>query len=180
MGDLSKFRKAKLLHVFNTFFDINGSGEIDENDLEIAVKRVCEARGWKPADPEYERTQKTLKTVWNVVTAKADTDNDSQVSVEEWYRAWKEDDKEWSHIFRDLMFLLEDASCDGHIDVDEYIALYKAMGLTEEGSREAFRRFAQADGGEIRKDRFDELWEEYFTSDNPNAPGNFIFGKSDF
>ncbi|XP_064085829.1 calexcitin-1-like [Macrobrachium nipponense] len=182
MSDLSKFRRAKLLHVFNTFFDVNGSGEIDEKDLEIATQKVCGARGWTQEDSHYNKTRNTLRTLWTVLTSRADRDQDSQVSVEEWYSAWQEDesDREWSHRFRDLMFLLEDASGDGHIDVDEYVALYTALGLTESGCREAFRRVQKEDSGAVTKEKFDELWEQYFHSENADAPGNFIFGKFDF
>ncbi|XP_042884666.1 calexcitin-2-like [Penaeus japonicus] len=182
MSDLSKFRRAKLLHVFTTFFDVNRSGEIDEKDLDIAIQKVCGARGWSQDDPHYEKTRNTLRTLWTVLTSKADIDQDHQVSVEEWYCAWREDesDREWSHIFRDLMFLLEDASGDGHVDVDEYVALYTALGLKEAQCREAFRRIQKDDTSVVTKDKFDALWEQYFHSEDPNAPGNFIFGKFDF
>ncbi|KAK8741398.1 hypothetical protein OTU49_002200 [Cherax quadricarinatus] len=183
MSDLSAFRRAKLLHVFNTFFDVNGSGEIDEKDLEIAIQKVCGARGWGRHDPHYNKTRDALRKLWDVLTSKADTDHDKQVSVEEWYAAWRLDEsagREWSHIFRDLMFLLEDASGDGHVDVNEYVALYTALGLSDQQCREAFRRVQKDDAGEVTKDKFDELWEQYFHSENVEAPGNYIFGKFDF
>ncbi|XP_071519635.1 calexcitin-1 [Panulirus ornatus] len=182
MSELSTFRRAKLLHVFNTFFDVNASGEIDEKDLDIAIQKVCGARGWGQSDPHYEKTRKTLRTLWTVLTSKADTDHDKQVSVEEWYSAWREDEsgREWSHIFRDLMFLLEDASGDGHIDMDEYVALYTALGLPSDQCREAFRRVQKDDTGEVTKEKFNQLWEQYFHSENVDAPGNYIFGKFDF
>ncbi|KAG7178257.1 calexcitin-2-like [Homarus americanus] len=78
------------------------------------------------------------------------------------------------------MFLLEDASGDGHVDIDEYVALYTALGLTAAQCREAFRRVQKEDAGEVTKEKFDELWEQYFHSENIDAPGNYIFGKFDF
>ncbi|XP_069179850.1 calexcitin-2 [Procambarus clarkii] len=78
------------------------------------------------------------------------------------------------------MFLLEDASGDGHVDMEEYVALYTALGLAAPQCREAFRRVQKDDAGEVTKEKFDELWEQYFHSENHEAPGNYIFGKFDF
>ncbi|KAK4291529.1 hypothetical protein Pmani_035658, partial [Petrolisthes manimaculis] len=144
--------------------------------------KVCGARGWGDSDPNYANTRDTLRTLWSVLTSRADTDNDSEVSVEEWYSAWREDEgeKEWSHIFRDLMFLLEDASGDGHVDCDEYVALYTALGLPKQQCHKAFTLVQKEDAGEVTKEKFDLLWEQYFHSEDPQQPGNFIFGKCDF
>ncbi|KAL7642473.1 UNVERIFIED_CONTAM: hypothetical protein RMT77_007034 [Armadillidium vulgare] len=178
---LTAFRKAKLLHVFNTFFDINDSGTIDEKDLDIAIKKVCGARGWEKDDPNYERTRQTLKTLWNVLSSCADVNDDKQVTVEEWYSAWTNEMKghQWSITFRDLMFLLEDATGDGTIDADEYVALYTALGVPEPVCRQAYERLDK-DGEGISKEKFDQLWDDYFTSDDKSMEGNFIFGRTDF
>nr|XP_053637608.1 calexcitin-1-like [Cherax quadricarinatus] len=224
MSDLSAFRRAKLLHVFNTFFDVNGSGEIDEKDLEIAIQKVCGARGWGRHDPHYNKTRDALRKLWDVLTSKADTDHDKQVSVEEWYAAWRLDEsagREWSHIFRDLMFLLEDASAS-QTDLPAFLSftngsselvkesllehnsqsyrsgwshLHRSMQTTRPADKQAWimENVAAAllasansanervdDAGEVTKDKFDELWEQYFHSENVEAPGNYIFGKFDF
>ncbi|XP_018020174.1 calexcitin-1-like [Hyalella azteca] len=169
---LSPFRKSKLLHVFNTFFDVNQSGEIDENDLELAVKSVCGARGWGESDPHYANTQTTLRTIWRVLTSRADKDNDSK---EDSSGEGRQRDK----TFRDLMFLLEDSSGDGAIDVAEYTALYVALGIPREECQQAFNKLSKGEK-EVTKERFDELWEEYFHSEDRHAPGNFIFGVTEF
>ena len=33
---------------------------------------------------------------------------------------------------------------------------------------------------EVTRETFAELWQQYFSSDDPAAPGNFIFGKTSF
>ena len=33
---------------------------------------------------------------------------------------------------------------------------------------------------EVGREQFAILWEQYFASDDPKAPGNFIFGKNSF
>jgi len=181
MAPLSEFRKAKFLHVFNTFFDVNRSGEIDENDLELAIKTVCEARGWAPSSTHYSKTRDTLRAIWDILTSKADKNNDAKVTVDEWNCMWKEGqmDQHWICTFRDLMFLLEDTSGDNAIDCTEFCVLYTALGVPEDHCREAFQRLSQGKP-EISVEDFHTLWDEYFNSDNPEAPGNFIFGVTTF
>jgi len=33
---------------------------------------------------------------------------------------------------------------------------------------------------DLNKERFQQLWNEFFTSDDVDAAGNFLFGKIDF
>lgn len=35
-------------------------------------------------------------------------------------------------------------------------------------------------GKEVTREKFADLWKQYFCSDDPNVPGNFIFGKTSF
>ncbi|KAF2345589.1 EF-hand domain pair, partial [Trinorchestia longiramus] len=106
---------------------------------------VCGARGWAETDAHYAKTQTTLRALWRALTSKADKDNDSKVTVEEWNAMWSDDerDRSWSRTFRDLMFLLEDSSGDEAIDVEEYTALYVALGIPREESQQAFARLSK-------------------------------------
>ena len=40
--------------------------------------------------------------------------------------------------------------------------------------------FSQNNSVEVTRDVYTQLWREYFTSDDVNTPGNFIFGKLNF
>lgn len=46
----------------------------------LLVQKVCGARGWGESDPNYANTRDTLRTLWSVLTSRADTDHDKQVS----------------------------------------------------------------------------------------------------
>jgi len=178
---LSEFRKAKLLHVFNTFFDVNRSGEIDETDLELAIKTVCAARGWQASSSRYATTETALKDIWGVLTSLADKDNDCKVTVDEWNSMWAEGaaDRAWVATFRDLLFSLEDISGNASIDSGEYCRLYMCLGVPESQCKAAFAKLS-GDQSEVSKEDFCKLWDQYFTSEDPEARGNFIFGRTSF
>lgn len=181
---ISEFRKKKLLFVFNTFFDVNQSGGIDANDVELAVEKICESRGWAPGHERYTRVKETLLKVWDGLKSGADENQDGQISREEWYSLWEDYGKnpaqplEWQQTYMNFMFDLEDSSGDGSIDENEFSLVCSSHGVPEAESREAFKKLQVGD--EVDRAKFIELWKVFFSSDEPSAPGNFIFGKTSF
>lgn len=181
---LSEFRKKKLLHVFSVFFDVNHSGTIEEKDFELAVEKTCRMRCWDESNPKHRETRETLMMIWESLRRMADTDNDEKVTTDEWYDMWtieaKNDASEWQSKYMEFMFNLEDTSGDGVIDESEFTAVYASYGIDEEECRQAFNRFSKNNTVPVTKEVFRKLWREYFSSDDPNALGNYIFGKANF
>ncbi|XP_011498359.1 PREDICTED: calexcitin-2 isoform X2 [Ceratosolen solmsi marchali] len=179
---LSEFRKKKLLFVFNTFFDVNQSGSIDIKDFDLAVHKICEARGWAANHPRFQQTKDTLNIVWDGLRKRADADNDGQISRDEWYSMWEEYAKdpehavEWQQTYMNLVFDLEDTSGDGSIDETEFSQVCRSYGVEENESREAFKKLQV--GNEVTREKFEKLWQQFFSSDDPTSAGNFIFGKT--
>ncbi|CAH0401069.1 unnamed protein product [Chilo suppressalis] len=182
---VSDFRKKKLLHVFTAFFDTNKSGSIDKKDFELAAEKIAKLRGWKEGDAPYKKVQESLTAIWNGLQSGADADKDGQVSVDEWNTMWENFSKnpagaaEWQRLYAKFIFELEDASNDGAIDSEEFSSVYASLGLDKAEAVAAFGKMAQGKPN-ITWQQFQVLWNEYFASEDVNAPGNFIFGKTNF
>jgi len=180
---MSDFRRKKLLHVFNVFFDVNHSGTIEKKDFELAIERIRTTRGWQESDPKHKETRDILLKVWEGLQQKADANKDGQVSHEEWVSMWNEYAKnpdnalEWQNRYMNFMFELEDSSGDGSIDESEFKSLCASYGLSSEDSAEAYNKFTSNKTVEITREVFAELWKQFFSSEDPDAPGNYIFGK---
>nr|CAH7752054.1 unnamed protein product [Callosobruchus chinensis] len=86
---------------------------------------------------------------------------------------------EWQNQYLRFMFELEDASGDGSIDIDEFTSVCSCYGLNIDECREAFQKMAQGKN-EVSYEQFVDLWQQFFTSENPADPGNYIFGKTKF
>ncbi|XP_063230732.1 calexcitin-1 [Bacillus rossius redtenbacheri] len=183
---ISEFRKKKLLFVFKVFFDVNQSGTIDQKDFELAVDNICRMRGWAQGDANYQKTRNTLLKIWDGLKTCADSDKDGQISHDEWCTMWDDYSKkpdsalEWQQVYMNFMFDLEDASGDGSIDEDEFTLVCSSYGLSKDECGKAFKKFSSNGSVEVTRKVFADLWREYFSTDNPNAPGNFIFGKVNF
>lgn len=182
---ISEFRKKKLLYVFHVFFDVNQSGTIDRKDFELAIEKVCSLRGWTPGSEAYKRTYNSMIEIWEGLRQRADSNKDGQVSVEEWASMWDDYSKkpenalEWQTQYMRFMFELEDASGDGSIDVDEFTSVCSCYGLEAGECREAFSKMSQGQNN-VSYEQFEHLWKQFFMSENPQEPGNYIFGKTRF
>lgn len=182
---VSDFVKRKLQHVFTVFFDVNRSGSIDKKDFELAIEKVTKLRGWKSGDANYKETENTLMKIWSGLQSGGDSDNDGQVTFEEWTSLWESYAKnpsaapEWQTLYCKFIFQLEDTSNDGSIDSNEYASVYTSFGLDKSECLAAFQKMSKGKS-EVSWTEFQQLWKEYFTSEDVNAPGNFIFGKTSF
>jgi len=182
---ISDFRKKKLVYVFNVFFDVNQSGTIDRKDFELAIEKICTLRGWQSGTPQYAKTFESMIQIWDGLRQRADSNKDGQVSIDEWSSMWDEYAKnpekalEWQTQYLRFMFDLEDASADGGIDIDEFTSVCSCYGLEIAECREAFQKMSQGKK-EVNYEQFVELWKQFFMSENPSEPGNFIFGKTSF
>ncbi|KOX77232.1 Calexcitin-2 [Melipona quadrifasciata] len=198
---LSEFRKKKLLYVFNTFFESKPSVTIKysvwiaeyrnsrkfeqwtRSDNQSST-RINENRGWSADNPKAQSIRDTLLKMWDNLRQGADTDQDGQVSRDEWFELWEEYAKnpsnasEWQQDYMSVTFQLFDASGDKSIDENEYCNVCRYHGVAEAEAREAFKKLGV--GQEITWDKFTNLWKQYFSSDEPTAAGNFIFGKTSF
>lgn len=182
---ISDFRKKKLLYVFNVFFDVNQSGTIDRKDFELAIEKICSLRGWSPSSPQHKKTFDSMIQIWDGLRQRADSNKDGQVSVDEWSSMWDEyarnpdNPLEWQTQYLRFMFDLEDASADGSIDTDEFVQVCSCYGLAEAECTEAFQRMGQG-AKDVNFEQFQVLWKQFFMSEDPSEPGNFIFGKTKF
>nr|AGG56523.1 juvenile hormone diol kinase [Antheraea yamamai] len=178
---VSDFRKKKLLHVFNAFFDTDRSGSVDKKDFELAATNISKLRGWNPGEIPYDILQQSLLAIWEGLQVHADFDKSGEVSKDEWIALWdafsKNPDsaKDWQNLLCKCIFQIEDSSNDGKIDCDEFAGVHASFGLDRDESVEAFKKLSKGKDT-VTWPEFQELWKEYFTSEDVEAPGNFIFG----
>lgn len=177
---VSDFKKKKLMFLFKIFFDRDSSGSITKKDFEMSVERLAKAKGWAPGDEKYKLAEKTLLEIWEGMLYKADANKDGEISADEWISLWSESSKDspfdWQAYYCKSIFRLQDASNDGAIDKEEFVSVHESFGLPKEQSSEAFDKLA-CGKDKVTWEDFQQRWDEFFTSEDENAPGNYIFGR---
>ncbi|GBP51102.1 Calexcitin-2 [Eumeta japonica] len=115
------------------------------------------------------------------------------VSVDEWASMWDDYARDpsaalnWQQLYCRFMFQLEDASADGTIDCEEFTTVCSSYGIHPDECKLAFQNmaknfspFLEQGKSNVSWEEFQELWKEYFSTEDPSAPGNFIFGRTSF
>merc|ERR1712116_91453 len=91
---------------------------------------------------------------------------------------WKNGCSEpWQLKYKDLIFDLHDTSGDGSIGEDEFVAVNAMGDVTADDCKAAFKKLTSNGSGELTRDAYTKLFNEYFVSDDVNAAGNYIFGR---
>jgi Ca2+-binding EF-hand superfamily protein len=124
--------------------------------------------------------------VWTGLKTYADDNSDGEISKEEWFQMWSDCAKkvmdkqkfpEWLSSYMSFMFDAADTSGDNVIDKDEFRLAYTSFGLSAEQCDSAFDAFSENGQIELTKDKYSQLWHEFFLSNDESAKGNFLFGQ---
>lgn len=178
---VSDLRKNKLNYVFDTFFDINKDGSIEQNDFELAIENIAKLRGYKAGGPRYKDTNDSFLSIWEKLRKTADTNKDNAVSREEWIAMWANpSNEEWKKLYMEFMFRLQDENADGSVDGEEFVQVTVTFGVPEAEAKKAYDTISSSGKTVIDLAAYTKLWSDYFGSDDPAAVGNSIFGKTSF
>jgi Ca2+-binding EF-hand superfamily protein len=160
--------------------DQDGDGVLETSDFETWVARLAAIRGWEAGSAEYAGLEDVFLEAYKAVQAAHGGDNgvvdvaDMTVDLVALARARSENFSVWG----DAMFRLIDADGDGTIGPDEYGDLMESVGIDRATRGEAFARLDLNGDGTISKEEFERLYLEFFTSEDPEAPGSAFWGPA--
>lgn len=164
--------------------DSDANGELVEADLLVLADRLAAAfeRGDEPVRKGRLRT--ALHRIWQDHLAYMDDDGNGYVDVAEFTRGFRAAGSENREKFlADISEVvaawmdLVDINGNGQIDVDEYRLMYdSAFGIPPEDLEYGFRQLDLDGSGELDEQELRQATEEYYTSTDPDAPGNWLFG----
>src|SRR5215472_5062757 len=76
----------------------------------------------------------------------------------------------------DTLIELSDQDGDGRLSQQEYVANIRGFHVEEAAAHEAFRRLDQDGDGYLTHAELSRSVEEFFYSEDPEAPGNWLVG----
>lgn len=175
---LSEFRRRKLAAGFNEL-DVDGDGLLGTADIEMLIKNHGLAYGYPEDTEEYRDLTRRTMAVWAQLK-QFDSDDDGMVSLAEYVDGFAEFLKQ-RNVFMasmstlvDAFYAVADRNMDGQITEDELILHFRAWNHSEEQARAAFERLDRNGNGAISKAEWMANLEEYYFSEDPEAPGNWL------
>ena len=178
---LSDLQRRKWIARFN-LLDADKNGYIEKADYDLMIARFAKSFNSLPSSESYQRLVKLYDLNWKALASKADANKDGRVSRDE-YLASVEADFMRGGAFERLsvpmgeeFFKMMDVNGDGVVSSDECVRFFVSMGLKESDAKETFRRLDRNGNGELTKAEVFQAAKEFYTGDDPNAPGNWSYG----
>lgn len=185
---LTPFLEQKLEHKFY-LLDVDGNGVLEAADFERVIESLAEHREWGQDDPRYLRLATTNREFWRALFDFCDMNEDGQVTMEEWFDFHanavyyeRRIGHEMPGVERTLgsmasfFYELLDGDGDGVVTMDNYVDFCIAHGLVEGDAQASFALMDRNGDGLLSREEVLMLVREFYSSEDPEAPGNWFFG----
>ncbi|MBZ8181435.1 EF-hand domain-containing protein [Oscillatoria salina] len=178
---LTELQTKKWTHLFN-IYDTNKNGVVNKEDYELKVQAVAKLHNLSPGSTGYDEMYAQVMADWNNLQQNVDKNQDGQITLDEWLEHGytcinSENMYETVKKEADAIFALFDRNGDGVINSEEYTGLMKAWGVSDEGLEIACSKLNLKGDNTLSKDVFKQLLEQFHKSDDPDSPGNYLFGS---
>lgn len=178
---LTTLQTRKLTRGFN-LFDLDRNGVMDRQDCELVIKATTQAMGYAPDSPEYTAYHDEYMAGWDALVALGDSDGDQKLTLAENLAAYDKlmaQPEQFNALilgFVKTAIALWDSNQDGKVSEEEYKNYLLTVHVTETEAADAFRRLDLNGDGYLTQEELFANLQDYFLSDNPDAPGNWVFG----
>lgn len=179
---LTDVQKSKLDRRFE-LLDADGDGFITAADYDLAAAHVCEAFDFAEGSPQHERIHVIYLRLWVALSRKTDSNGNERITREQFVRSCAESIVEpargYDRIIRPVaqtIFDLIDDDDSGTLEVEELANWANAYGVCADDAERAFRALDRNGDGVLDLEEVQQALKEFYTSDDPDAPGNRIFG----
>lgn len=185
---LSDLQRRKLTHKFR-IFDLDGDGWIEASDFRGVVDRLARLRGWEEGSEPVESLRAEYAEFWKALAAMAEPREPDRIDLDDWldyYGAALDFEREISgpdHVTctprstMGLVFDVLDRDGDGAISRREYREFCRAYRIELPAKGDTFSRLDRDGDGRITRSEMLDLVSDFYFSDDPQAPGNRLFGS---
>lgn len=183
-SNLTNLQERKLMKLFS-MYDADNTGILKVHNFQTLVDRLAALRHWKADSPEYTRLSDKFMYRWFHIKAeikdKLCEPKTSSIGLNEWILFYSEVLKDTSyrdHIYElvNLIFDAVDTDASGQLCIQEWRQLFQVYGIPVIYAQESFESIDTDRDQHLTKDEVLQRIEEFYYSQDSNAPGNFMFG----
>lgn len=180
---LTEFQRKKFTNHFH-IRDTDNDGIVTLGDYHQFSENVAAMLEWAADSPEKQRLDGIHQGVWTFFWKPADSNDNDQVSLEEHLNMMNmmilrsKDPEVLAASEKHSVGLFEafDFDGDGKISATEYKQFFQAAGMESAWSQESFAKMDTDNDGMISREEFVMYHQQFFSSDDPAAPGNWFYG----
>jgi Ca2+-binding EF-hand superfamily protein len=179
---LTEFQRSKLDRRFE-LLDTDGDGYITATDYDLAAAEVCRAFNYAEGSPQHEKVHLGYLNLWVRLSRKMDEEGAGRITRQQFAASCAqlivEAENGYDQVLRPVIqtvIEIIDANENGVLEVEELAAWFNAYGVCADDAQRAFKTLDRNGDGVLDPHEVHKAIEEYYTSDDPEAPGNQIFG----
>ncbi|MFI7119436.1 EF-hand domain-containing protein [Amycolatopsis sp. NPDC049868] len=178
---------AKISHGFD-HLDVDGDGLLTEHDHVLCGQRVAASLGHARGSQAEQKIIDAYLAIWRDLHLPHIPDGGTAISKEQFVtstRGLAEDPAAASATvgaLAEAFLAIADTDADGGVGPAEFVAFQRGHfpGLTDAEADEAFAHLDTDDDGHLSADEFVRAIIEYWSSTDPDAPGNWWTGRPPF
>ncbi|SEL78665.1 EF-hand domain-containing protein [Streptacidiphilus jiangxiensis] len=167
-----------------TMLDSDGDGGLVETDVTALADNLGAAFGLPADSPKVRALRASLAELWNADVRFMDSDGNGVVDRQEFIAGMRRSAADDREAYLDRLDVMVEAwmgICDaddnGLIDQHEFVTMYtRTLGASPTDLVLAFSELDLDGNGTLDREEIRKATEEYYTSDDPQAPGNWLFG----
>ena len=180
---LTDIQRAKQSRYFE-LVDVDNDGYVTASDWAEVGRNLASLRGFQQNSPGSDAIVAVMGTVWTNLSHYCSDPLRGRASLEDWFRFEDERavncDDAWYDLYVNTVvrgvFDLLDEDSDGWIGRNELIDLMMSFWVEPRDALLAFERMDTDADGRLGREEFVERVVEFHKSNDPDAPGNWLFG----
>lgn len=175
--------RAKLTRFFD-LFDLDGDQRVTDREYARAADRICAAFGVAPESGTGARVHGAFTDFWAGLCREAGVADGGELDRDRYVAALARLTTDTAGYERNVLpaiaaiLAAADQDRDAVLNVDELRALLTALRVDTADIHAVSLRLDTNNDGVLSLDELDEAFCDYFTSDEPGAPGNLLFGAA--
>lgn len=179
---LTEIQKSKLLHYFNVL-DYDKNGMLEEDDFLAIGENLSILWGHDYEGEEYRETIETFRQQWIDISGYIGQDLE-MISKEQWLAFADQTivngnpsmyEKYINNLTNEILNNF-DTDKDGFISMMEFVDFFVGYRIEVRYSAKAFTKLDINKDGQVSREELSLALKDFFTSDDPNATGNWLFG----
>ena len=180
----SNFWKQKMMRFFR-LLDADDNDLLERIDFERPVQKGAKILGYTPGSSKYEEMLAWNLGLWNYMRERTGKGDDEFITADEFLTTMAAvvvDEANFEmFVMGHAHFTIQswDRDGDGMLDKEEFIAFKTTYHSTEEAAIEAFHHLDRDGDGQLTHDEYVSAVREFYSSDDPNAVGNWLILDSD-
>jgi Ca2+-binding EF-hand superfamily protein len=174
----SVFQERKLRGMFDAL-DTDGDGYLREDDFRALVSRWSRLPGVGPGTELHRRMEVLLMGWWAALLEAGDADRDDVVDMDELFVLVDRLPTMLADVTAtaEAVFDAVDTNGDGRISPEEHRRLVETWNGGSVDMTGVFELLDRNGDGHLGRDEFALLWRQFWTSDDPVEPGNWLCGR---